>query len=108
MLKISSFFRIWVMDLSVVHNCCILKNPKKTKKNQNMYLGHNFLDEEIRNELKKYRLDFIKPNNIEKKIAELLAQKKVIAHFNDKMEFGPFIGNRSILFTASDKNIKIG
>ena len=62
MLKISSFFRIWVMEvyLLVVHNCCILKNPKKPRKIKNMYLGHNFLDEEIRNELKKYRLDFIK------------------------------------------------
>ena len=82
------------------------KSKKKPRKIKNMYLGHNFLDEEIRNELKKYRLDFIKPNNIEKKIAELLAQKKVIAHFNDKMEFGPrALGNRSILCSASDKNV---
>ena len=58
----------------VVHNCCILKNPKKPRKIKNMYLGQ-ILDEEIRNELKKYRLDFIKPNNIEKKIAELLRKK---------------------------------
>ena len=71
-----------------------------------MYLGHNFSDSEIIKELKKYRLDFLKFNNVEKKVAELLAQKKVIAHFNDKMEFGPrALGNRSILCSASDKNV---
>ncbi len=82
------------------------KTKKKPKKIKNMYLGHNFSNLEISKELKKYQLSFIKLNQIEKKIAELLSQKKVIAHFNNKMEFGPrALGNRSILCSASDKSI---
>jgi carbamoyltransferase len=82
------------------------KTKNKPKKIKDMYLGHNFSDKEILKEIKKYQLNFLKFNKIEEKIAELLSQKKVIAHFNDKMEFGPrALGNRSILCSASDKNI---
>ena len=58
------------------------KTKKKPKKIKNMYLGHNFSDSEIIKELKKYRLDFLKFNNVEKK---LIAQKRI--HFNDKWNF---------------------
>lgn len=82
------------------------KTKNKPKRIKDMYLGHNFSDKEILKEIKKYQLNFLKFNKIEEKIAKLLSQKKVIAHFNDKMEFGPrALGNRSILCSASDKNI---
>ena len=51
-------------------------------------------------------MNYSKPKEIEKKIALILSEGKVVAHFNGKMEFGPrALGNRSILCSASDPNI---
>lgn len=82
------------------------KKKKPPKVIKSMYLGNRYLNNEIIAETKKHKLDLIYTNNIEKKIAELLAQGKVIAHFNNEMEFGPrSLGNRSILCSALDKNV---
>ena len=83
---------------------------KKTRRVPNkidsMYLGNNFSEEQIKKEIKKFNLNFIKPKNIEKEIANFLAQKKVVAHFSKNMEFGPrALGNRSILCSAEDASI---
>jgi len=48
-------------------------------------------------------LEYKRENNIEKEIAKLLANDKVVARFNGRMEFGPrALCNRSILYNASD------
>lgn len=79
------------------------KIPKASK---NYYLGPNFNNKKILSEIKKFKLKYSKPNNIEKIIAKKISEGKVIAHFNGKMEFGPrALGNRSILCAATDSNI---
>jgi carbamoyltransferase len=82
------------------------KTNKIPKKVDTMYLGNEFSEKFIINELKKYNLYFTKPKNIEKEIAIHLAKKKVVAHFSKRMEFGPrALGNRSILCSADDASI---
>ena len=82
------------------------KTGKIPKKLQSMYLSNSFSERIIKKEIKKFKLNFVKPKNIEKEIAVLLAKKKVVAHFSRGMEFGPrALGNRSILCSAEDASI---
>lgn len=84
------------------------KTKKFPIKINSMYLGNRFSEKLIISEINKFKLSFIKPKNIEKEIAILLSKKKVIAHFSEKMEFGPrSLGNRSILCSAEDSKINI-
>jgi len=86
---------------------CYNEMTKKVPQaSRNYYLGPNFNDKEILREINKFKLNYSKPNDIEKIIAKKISQGKVIAHFNGKMEFGPrALGNRSILCEATDVNI---
>ncbi|MBU1864562.1 MAG: carbamoyl transferase [Candidatus Omnitrophica bacterium] len=71
-----------------------------------VYCGLVFSNEEIESILINKKIPFVFYDNIEKKIAELIAEDKVVARFNGKMEFGPrALGNRSILYQATDKNV---
>lgn len=71
-----------------------------------VYWGPDFKEERLEKALEEagiHGLHYQKETNIEKKVAELLVEKKVIARFNGKMEFGPrALGNRSILYHAGD------
>ncbi len=81
-------------------------NKEKIKKPETVYFGPDYTDKEIEKVLKKHKLSFKKEKNIEKKIAKLLVEKKVIARFSGRMEYGPrALGNRSILYEAKDKSI---
>lgn len=76
------------------------------KKIESLYLGTEYSDEKIGEYLRKngYFNKYLveKPTNLNKKIAELLAQNKVVARFAGKMEFGArALGNRSILANPS-------
>ncbi len=82
------------------------KTKKLPKKIDSMYLGFSFPKTLIEKELRKFKLKYSKPNNIEKEIAQLLSKKKVVAQFSGCMEFGPrALGNRSILCSAEDASI---
>jgi carbamoyltransferase len=70
------------------------------------YLGPEFSNQEIEAELKKAGLPYAYHENIEVRIAELLAQNNVVSRFNGKMEYGPrALGNRSILYPAVDATV---
>ncbi len=72
----------------------------------NVYFGTSFSNEEIAQaiEAKKMKAEYVK--NIEKYIGEKLAKKKIIGHFDGRMEYGPrALGNRSILADPTDKTI---
>ena len=72
---------------------------------ETVYFGPDFSDVEIEKVLKKYKLTYKKTANIEVKIAKLIADKKIIARFNGRMEYGPrALGNRSILYHTQDKS----
>ena len=72
----------------------------------NAYLGKNFDDNQIISAIKYYNLKPLEVKSKNNFIAKKLHQGKIIAIFNEKMEFGPrALGNRSILSRATDPYI---
>lgn len=72
----------------------------------NTYHGSDFTDEQIETSLKQYELEFERFDEVEPKIGELLADSKIIARFNGRMEYGPrALGNRSIIGAPFDSTI---
>ena len=69
-----------------------------------LYLGPEYSKREIRKGIKRIKGVKVKRyQNIEKKIARLLTQKKIVARFAGRMEWGArALGNRSILAHPSD------
>jgi len=77
-------------------------NPEKDNQ-RGSYLGPKFSDEDILSYLNENKIPHVKVNSDElpRKIAELMAQEKVIGWFNGRMEFGPrALGARSIIGDA--------
>jgi carbamoyltransferase len=74
-----------------------------------LYLGPEYSNEEIEKILKIRKLKYEYLENPSKKAAELLADNKIIAWFQGRMESGPrALGNRSILMSplrAENKDI---
>lgn len=84
------------------------KSNKKPIIPCNYYLGLKYTDSEILNEIKKNKLSYTRPKNLPFFVAKKLSEEKIVAHFNDKMEFGPrALGNRSILCSAKKNEINI-
>lgn len=71
-----------------------------------VYLGPEYSDDEIEQALRAAGasgLRFERPDDLEARVARLLADQKVVARFDGRMEFGPrALGNRSILYAASE------
>lgn len=91
-------------DSGVAVGACLLayyKNTSKKRKvveNINSYWGPEYGDKEIEDVLKKYKLNYSKPNNIITEVAESLANGELVGWFQGRMEFGHrALGNRSIL-----------
>lgn len=73
---------------------------------KDVYLGTDYTDAEIETALKKSGFAYSRPDNVEAAIARLLADKKIVARFNRKMEYGPrALGNRSILYHCQDRTV---
>ena len=71
-----------------------------TDKMKGTYLGPNFSNEEIINYLKGINASFttLEDDNLFTKVANLIAEGKVVGWFNGRMEFGPrALGARSII-----------
>lgn len=80
-------------------------NPKPIPL-ETVYFGDEFSDAQIEAELKKSGLEYKKYKNVEKAVAKLLANGKVVARFNGRMEYGPrALGNRTILADPTDASI---
>ena len=88
------------METVSFYGCCVLRYYQKKKtefkpKFNNIYLGRDYndyyisktLSKSLKNKKKYY---FKKINNIESKIASLLAQNKIVARFSSKSEWGAF------------------
>jgi carbamoyltransferase len=71
------------------------------------YLGPDVTQygiEELMGELKDC-FSVTKPKNLAGQVAQLLYDKKIVARFSGRLEYGPrALGNRSILFHAGDKS----
>ncbi|MFC1747519.1 carbamoyltransferase [Pseudomonadota bacterium] len=73
-----------------------------------VYLGPEYSEEDMKAELEKQGLVYEKPENLEKSVAELLADGKIVARYNGRMEYGPrSLGNRSILYHAKDPSVNL-
>ncbi|UCH11864.1 MAG: carbamoyltransferase [Candidatus Omnitrophota bacterium] len=73
----------------------------------NLFFGPEYSNQEIENELKNYNFHYEYVHAIEKKIAQLLAQGKIVARFRGRMEYGPrALGNRSILYQPTDSTTR--
>ncbi|HAX97672.1 MAG TPA: hypothetical protein DCY12_01930 [Candidatus Atribacteria bacterium] len=84
-------------------------NNFKGQKENTLYLGPEYSNEEIEKILKIRKLKYDYIENPSKKAAELLANDKIVAWFQGRMETGPrALGNRSILMSplkAENKDI---
>lgn len=73
-----------------------------------VYFGPEYSEDEMEAELKKQGLEYEKPECIEKAVAHLLADGKIVARYNGRMEYGPrSLGNRSILYHAKDPSVNL-
>ena len=66
-----------------------LKKPIKQGLLKNIYYGPSYNNDEIVKILKLCQLSYTKEEFIEKEAAKLLAEGKIVAWFQGKMEFGP-------------------
>jgi len=80
----------------------------------NVYFGPEYSEETIETELKKNKLEYTYEKDIEKYVADLINNNKIVFLHRGRMEFGPrALGNRSILASATsldsknDLNLKI-
>ncbi|MBX7151368.1 hypothetical protein K1X84_06995 [bacterium] len=83
------------------------KNPSfRPYRMHDVYLGSEFTDTEIESALKDSGYPYKRYDNVETVIAQILSQKKIVARFNGKMEYGPrALGNRSILYHCADRSV---
>lgn len=76
------------------------------KQVDNVYLGSDFNESEINHAIQSSGLPYEYNDNIEKKIAQHLAEGKIVARFNGRSEYGPrALGNRSILYQTTDTTV---
>ena len=73
-------------------------NPQqRPKKLEHMYHGPEYDAAEIKSLLDERKLDYEKPANVSETAAQYLAENKIVAWFQGRMEAGPrALGNRSI------------
>jgi carbamoyltransferase len=74
---------------------------------ESMLLGTAYAEEEVDEVLTKHpELVVERPQNMARAVARALADKKIVARFDGRMEFGPrALGNRSILYHAGDRTV---
>ncbi len=82
------------------------KNANFTKL-EHVYLGPNYINQQIREILDDRKIKYKVLNNPYKKVARLLSKDKIIGWFQGRMEVGPrALGNRSILASPLKKSIR--
>jgi len=89
-----------------------LDNKRKILKTDSMkgsYLGPQFTDDEVENELKNCGANYKKLNldQIIKDTAKVLSEEKAVGWFQGRMEFGPrSLGNRSIIADSRSEKMQ--
>ncbi|HYH47687.1 MAG TPA: carbamoyltransferase C-terminal domain-containing protein [Thermoanaerobaculia bacterium] len=72
------------------------------------YLGPDYSRAEMLAALRDSGLEFDEPTDLERRVAELLAEGRIVARFDGRMEYGPrALGNRSILYQAGDPAVNL-
>ena len=73
---------------------------------ETVYLGPDYSEKEIEQELQTAGLEFKHYQKIEPVVAGLIHDGRVIGRFNGRMEYGPrALGNRSILYRATEPDV---
>ncbi len=71
-----------------------------------VYFGPSYSDRQIEQALRHQDVIFEHVPEIEKRIAQLLAEGRVVARFDGRMEYGPrALGSRSILYQPTDPTV---
>ncbi|HSU17093.1 carbamoyltransferase family protein [Longimicrobium sp.] len=71
-----------------------------------VYLGPGFTEREIEAAVRESGLPFERAADPDAEVARLVAEGKVVARFDGRMEYGPrALGNRSILYSATDPTV---
>ncbi len=72
----------------------------------NVYWGPEYSDKEIEQALDAFGWKYDFHQGIEKEVASCLANEKIVARYNGRMEYGPrSLGNRSILYQTKDTTV---
>jgi carbamoyltransferase len=72
----------------------------------NVYFGPDYSETDIVASLERAGLPCRHADNIEERVAELLAENCIVGRFAGRMEYGPrALGNRSILYPAGDPEV---
>jgi carbamoyltransferase len=80
--------------------------PALSEPLRDAYLGPSFDDDEIVAAVQRAQLPYERHAPVEPRMAQLLADGKVIARFTGRMEYGPrALGNRSILYHAREPEV---
>jgi carbamoyltransferase len=73
---------------------------------EHVYLGPGYSEREMEQALARSGLPFRRSGDVERELAGLLAEERVVARFAGRMEFGPrALGNRSILYPATEPEV---
>jgi carbamoyltransferase len=71
-----------------------------------VYFGPDYSEADIRAVLEREGLKYERSDEIEERIAELLATNAIVGRFNGRMEYGPrALGNRSVLYPAREPEV---
>jgi len=82
-------------------------NKISSKKISTSFLGGVYPKDEIEKMLQKRGIKYIECSNIHQQIAQAIVEKKIVARFHGRSEFGPrALGNRSILANPTDFKMK--
>jgi carbamoyltransferase len=95
---------LWV---DLVKRDAIGENNEREYQMDHVFLGPQYSEDEIEKFLKQSMVPYKRLNNLYDEVAEMLEQGKVIAWFQDRMEFGPrALGSRSLLASPIPQDMK--
>jgi carbamoyltransferase len=83
-----------------------LEESPKPRLLRNVYLGPSYDDDEIERALRAQDVAYHRSENVHRETAQLLADRKVVARFAGRMEYGPrALGHRTIYYHTADRTV---
>jgi carbamoyltransferase len=79
--------------------------PDQIPEMNTVYWGHSYTNEEVTDELDRNKLTYSQPDDLERFVAERLADGALVGWYQGRLEMGPrALGNRSILADPRDRS----
>ena len=95
---------LWV---DLVERNAIGENMEREYQMNHVFLGPSYNDKEIEEFLRQSMVPYKRLDHLYDEVAEMLEQGKVVAWFQDRMEFGPrALGSRSLLASPIPQDMK--